>query len=111
MHITHTDLPRSPTVPNHHALRHFVHVAQPVIRTCAIRKFHSRIWKQLGKYEGNHMGFFFFFFFLLISHNALFAMAMAGQPYGINRCCGMKVAHKATSRRHEIRCESRVLHV
>ncbi|KAF8471137.1 hypothetical protein BDZ91DRAFT_717894 [Kalaharituber pfeilii] len=22
-------------------------------------------------------------------------MAMAGQPYRINRCCGMKVAHKA----------------
>ncbi|KAF8446812.1 hypothetical protein BDZ91DRAFT_752943 [Kalaharituber pfeilii] len=66
-------------------------------------------------------------------------MAMEGQPYGINRCCGTKVAHKvvesalprrqedhllfvffwggsltriqATSRRHEIRCESRVLHV
>ncbi|KAF8459962.1 hypothetical protein BDZ91DRAFT_457381 [Kalaharituber pfeilii] len=83
--------------------------------------------------------FFFFFFSLLISHNGLFAMAMAGQPYGINRCCGMKGAHKvvesalprrqedhllfflggegsltriqATSQRHEIRCESRVLHV
>ncbi|KAF8457913.1 hypothetical protein BDZ91DRAFT_743611 [Kalaharituber pfeilii] len=67
-------------------------------------------------------------------------MAMAGQPYRVNRCCGMKGAGavesalprrqqdhllffffflgggsltriQATSRRHEIRCESRVLHV
>ncbi|KAF8445459.1 hypothetical protein BDZ91DRAFT_148393 [Kalaharituber pfeilii] len=62
-----TDLPRSPTVPNHHALRHFVHVAQPMIRACAIRKFHRRIWNQLGRYEGNHMVFFFFSFSLNIT--------------------------------------------